>query len=110
MNDSNIVPAPSHAGEHVGGQATPGPWSTHRTASTINVYSPAARRTVARMAITPLSVYVAEGLANARMIAAAPCLLEALKELRTVGNDMKARLAARQKADAAIAKATEGRT
>lgn len=39
------------------------------------------------------------------MIAATPDLLDALKELRFVGNSMAARKAARAKADAAISKA-----
>jgi hypothetical protein len=47
-------------------------------------------------------------LANARLIAAAPDLLEALMELRFVGNDMEKRRKARAKADAAIDKATGG--
>lgn len=46
--------------------------------------------------------------ANARLIAAAPEMLEALKELRWVGNGMAARRAARAKADAAIARAATG--
>jgi hypothetical protein len=48
-----------------------------------------------------------EGRANARLIAAAPDLLGALVELRNVGNDMAKRKAARARADAAIAKATQ---
>lgn len=47
----------------------------------------------------------AEAIANAALIASAPDLLAALEEWLTVGNDMKARRAVREKARAAIAKA-----
>lgn len=69
---------------------TPGPWD----ASGLTVYDTCLD-----------GVASTHTAADAHLIAAAPELLEALEEWLTVGNDLKARKAVREKARAAIAKA-----
>jgi hypothetical protein len=71
-------------------EPTPGPWRVHETPTGINVahdvpYSHGGRM-VCRMTISPLSTHANTGRANARLIAAAPALLEALKRIAAITN------------------------
>ena len=56
---------------------TPGPWWMQEVPTSISVH--AADGGVAKMTITPRSARAPEGRANARLIAAAPDLLAALR-------------------------------
>lgn len=84
---------------------TPGPWRPmhERVVSLVTYDTVAAITQEVNRAWTIQSPETER--ANARLIASAPCLYDALTELRNVGNNMAARKAARAKADAALSKA-----
>lgn len=112
-------------------QHTPGPWhqcATHvyskveKGANICTVSEPCSSGMVGFSALSAGSPDFDEAMANARLISAAPELLEALTKLRSIHSekppaidDNKAHtdyclriIAAEEQADAAIAKATEG--
>jgi len=57
---------------------TSGPWGVRETHTTLNVEGGPGHTVVARLAISPMSALIETGRANARLIAAAPSMYEAL--------------------------------
>jgi hypothetical protein len=89
---------------------TPGPWQTDQAehdAPYQDIRIHAGKGSICRVWIddAPVHDYNAEQRANARLIAAAPELLEALKRLMGETTTMQDALEAAQQARAAIAKA-----
>lgn len=96
-------------------QHTPGPWAIDWNVSRIDVFSADAATLVATIRRSTLSAGIDDvAKANARLLVAAPDLLEALVMVRDADDDCRADglptmpQAARAKINAAIAKATEG--
>lgn len=88
---------------------TPGPWTVTRVSkSTIlkDLYVSASPERIARVVVPSTSKDIGEYEANARLIAAAPDLLEALKDLREAikSRGVISTVKALTKTDAAIAK------
>lgn len=86
---------------------TPGPWEAGHYSSVVGLPVMAQPdKTKNTIVICGVRGDRHEAEANARLIAAAPDLLSVVQDWLKVGNDLKARTAVRERARAAIAKAT----